>query len=753
MIKIGTYQDKFYVSAPYQPLFVTAIRMIPGAEFGDIDTGEAIITKVWTVPVSQEQRVRDLLEEHYSDEMIFYRNPETTGKNCHIELWSGFRDDASQSTIKDLTKEEMRIKWTSLIKDRMTIRVEAYEDHNKLAEWIKPYRMSADLSAGKSHIDITSKYEDKDIIKSMPGAAWDMTIKKWKLPLSRASINKLQGYDSKISNEIYEAIVSREKETAELQDIAHSKDIRISHPMGDKLRDYQRTGVKFLTMSPRSILGDDMGLGKSSQAMVACDELGCKKTLLIVPNTLKRNWAREYQKWNILPEDKITVVSGDAAARKSLINDFHTGALIINYDNVRPSGTRDTNLDDLLKKEWDAVIIDEGHKIKHYDSQQTIGVKQLAHSAKKACYVLTGTPPGEIDFIWNLLNAVRPDLYPDRWKFIREHGSVSKRTVPTKHGLKEITDINPSPVSPKRFKEEVLDPLMIRRLKSDKLKELPEKQYREVWIDMEPAQSRIYDDMMKREFAQIAEDKTVNAATILSKLNRLRQIAVSPDIMAPEISDMDSAIKRSNKIQAMLDIINGISGKVLVFSQYERAVTLACAALDKERPPVPYVRYTGKENEKVRDVAVEKFMHDPSVKVMLMTTAAGGLGLTLTAATDAIFLDKMWNPEDNSQAEDRIHRIGQNNHVTIHELLSENTLDEWVEGILKSKTSIDASVMDIVNKYHDSLAIAKAIALVSHKEHIGNKKAIVRQMRVPPSIANKQVHYKIASTGINKLTT
>lgn len=840
--------------------------MIPGAKFGDIDTGEAIITKVWTVPVTQEQKVHDLLEEYYPVEMALYRAPKinkasTTpaearkliqdsddavksaliklygyqteeeklaqstheenamgfnkpdssygsylaklilsgieltpgqlnkareillkyskqlvgieglvisddekakiaesakvishGKNCKLEVWSGFREDASHSTIDNLTKEDMRSKWSSLIKDQMTIKVEAYENHDKLAEWIKPYRMVADLSADKSHIDITSKFEDKDLVKSMPGATWDMNIKKWKLPLTRGSVSKLQGYDSQISNEIYDAIINKEKETSEMQDIAHSKDIRISHPLANKLRDYQRTGVAFLTKSPKAILGDDMGLGKTITAMIASDELGCKKTLVIAPNTLKRNWAKEYEKWGILPEEKITVVAGDSSTRKQLISDFNTGALIINYDNVRPSESRDTNLDDLLKKEWDAVIIDEAHKIKHYNSQQTIGVKQLAHSAKKACYVLTGTPPGEIDFIWNLLNAIRPDLYPDRWKFIREYGSVIKELIPTKKGLQEVTKINPRPTSPKRFKEEVLDPLMIRRLKSDKLPELPEKQYREVWVDMEPAQAKIYEDMLKQEFAQLSEEKSISAMTVLSKLNRLRQIAVSPDIMGEEITDIDRAIKRSNKIQAMLDIINGIDGKVIVFSQYERAISLACAALDKEK--ISYVRYTGKENEKVRDQSVDRFMNNPDTKVMLMTTAAGGVGLTLTAAADAIFLDKMWNPEDNNQAEDRIHRLGQaSRHVTIHELLSENTLDTWVEQILKSKTSVDAAVMDIVNKYHDSLAIAKQLSMVSHKETIGTKKAVVRQLRVPNTGTTKQVNYKIANTGINKLTT
>jgi SNF2 family DNA or RNA helicase len=223
--------------------------------------------------------------------------------------------------------------------------------------------------------------------------------------------------------------------------------------------------------------------------------------------------------------------------------------------------------------------------------------------------------------------------------------------------------------------------------------------------------------------------------------------------MTPKIEDLDKALKRSSKMKAMMDILEGTAGKVVVFSQYERAVSLACRAFEKANPPIEYVRYTGEENEKARNLALEKFSKDPDVKVMIMTTSAGGLGLTLTEAPDAIFLDKMWNPEDNVQAEDRIHRMGQlSDNIVIHEILAEDTLDEWVENILNTKTSIDASVMDMMNKYHGSELIQVLKGVSAGKGVPTNLHTLntVNHMKVKPQLNLPKNPHKQTYEGIQE---
>lgn len=631
-------------------------------------------------------------------------------KNSYIVAYTGNRTTPTVTKQGPFTPTEANAKWSSYKQpDSGVFKLEAIKNDVKVTEWIRPARFTANLSNDKL-IALKSNYEDKDLVKGFRGATWDAQDKVWKLPLNQESVNTLMQYESNIAPEVIESIEGKKNVIRNLREIAKQDDSKISHPAGSKLRDFQRTGVKFLTTAKRAILGDDMGLGKSLQAMVAAEELGSENVLIIVPNSLKRNWYKEYLKWNIRPENEVTLISGDKDKREDEIKNFKKGVMIINYDHLRPD--RPNHIDELLKKKWDTVIVDEAHKIKHRESQQTQGVQQICHKADKACYLLTGTPPGEVHFIWNLLHAIKPEEYPSYWKFVRDNTEVWKERVSFD---KEVTKISGIPKNAKQFREDILDPAMIRRLKTDKLPDLPEKQYREVWVDMEPSQAKIYKQMVDTMAAEVENGKEVTTAVLLAQLNRLRQIAVSPDIMMPDIGDIDNALKRSNKIKAMMDIIEGTSGKVVIFSQYERAVSLACQAFDKASPPIKYVRYTGKEGEKARNEAVEKFMNDPSVKVMIMTTAAGGLGLTLTVAHDAIFLDKMWNPEDNVQAEDRIHRIGQTaDHVTIHEILSENTLDEWVENILNTKTAIDASVMDIINKYHDSRKVAQTLKSIAY---------------------------------------
>ena len=864
MIRYGVANGLFYISSPYNPNFISSIKGIPGARFGEIRLEDgSVLSKVWTVPEFQKKSAMETLLLHYPGEMarktadtelrtartpeeardllansddavekallMLYENQEddekavkdtvhvngmgfnkpdsgygsflaqqvqggkhlTAGqteaargmlykykgqlvglmgnvpvnvkkvvpppaqndKNCTIIAQIGTRQDYKETKFENLTAEEAKQKWTKLKDTPSTIKLIGFKDEIQTGEWTRPARFTARLDENKEAIIVDSQFEDKDNIKAIPGATWDSFRRKWKLPLTRTSITRLQKWDSDISIDVMEAVANKEKEVEDLQELAESNSVTINHPAGSKLRDFQRAGVSFLKKVPRAILGDDMGLGKSLEAMVATSEIGSKKILVIVPNSLKRNWYKEYLKWEILPEEKLTLITGDRDKRKALIENYKDGAMIINYDHCRVSpdeNSRETNLKDLLKIDWDTVIVDEAHKIKHRESLQTQGVQSICHKAKKNCILLTGTPPGEVDFMWPLLNALQPEKYPSFWKFVNAHAHVYKETI--NRSGKEVTKIEGRPLHPLEYRKEILDPIMIRRLKSDKLKDLPPKQYREVWVELEPEQRKIYNQMVDQGVAELGAEK-VSTMNIITLLNRLRQIAVSPDIMTPKIEDLDKALKRSSKMKAMMDILEGTAGKVVVFSQYERAVSLACRAFEKASPPIEYVRYTGEENEKARNLALEKFSKDPDVKVMIMTTSAGGLGLTLTEAPDAIFLDKMWNPEDNVQAEDRIHRMGQlSDNIVIHEILAENTLDEWVENILNTKTSIDASVMDMMNKYHGSELIQVLKGVSAGKGVPTNLHTLntVNHMKVKPQLNLPKNPHKQTYEGIQE---
>lgn len=449
---------------------------------------------------------------------------------------------------------------------------------------------------------------------------------------------------------------------------------------------FQEDGINFLKRRKRCILADDMGLGKSMQALYAMNECPTQDgpVFIVVKRTLRTNWKRELQKW--LPDESFTVVRGTRVVRKIIMfgaeNDGKkVNYYIISYDHFR------RHMDELLKLPIGGLIFDEAHVMKNRDAK----ISQVAFAVNNShrmipMFLLTGTPVmNRPDEIWSLLHLISPTEFSSYWNFVDTY--IGSEMVWTGGSYQRVAN-----KSCQANLVELLSPYILRRLKKDVL-DLPEKVYETIEVELEGEQLEHYNTMRDELVAYISADHEVNATIILSQWLRLKQISVSHNLLSKSDDRLEGA-----KIDALFELLEDCGDqKVVVFSQFKEAVTRLSKSLKLKG--INHTLLTGdtkdQENDEIneRQKAIDTFQNDPECKIILVSTLAGGMGINLTAGSVAIFLDLWWNPAVNRQAEDRLHRIGQHNPVTVYSLETRDSIEQYILAILGDKEAMfDATI-------------------------------------------------------------
>ena len=508
---------------------------------------------------------------------------------------------------------------------------------------------------------------NKELCKSVQGYKWNPDTKAWEYPI-RVGIAKqlIEAFQSKgVQLTIDTSITDLLNEV-----------VTVSNEATDKLFPYQLEGVKFMIQYKRCLLADDMGLGKTVQSIMAATQIG-KKILVVCPASLKRNWQREFHFWT--PEWKVQIIDGTPKQREDQMKS-DAQVFICSWEMLRLGAkienkhlsTRGPELTKLEKMKFDVCIMDEAHKIKN---RKAIVTKCAADLAKFIPYVfpLTGTPMmNNPDDLYSILNVLAPTEFKSYWKFVEKYCTVVKDDYGyVVGGLKPGMD---------RPLKTLLEQLVLRRTKGEVLKELPVKMTQKFICPLEGKQAKIYKEMAEDMYTKW-EGQVVSATVVIAQITRLKQIVIDPTLMMEE---HDNNPLQGAKIDALLDIVEGLGDqKVVIFSQFAKACKRLKITLEGQG--YTGVILTGDMNSKQRDDSVQSFQQDPKCKFIIVSTLAGGTGLTLTAASTAIFMDKYWTPAINIQAQDRLHRIGQRSSVNIIELLAENTVEDAIEELLKYK--------------------------------------------------------------------
>lgn len=447
-------------------------------------------------------------------------------------------------------------------------------------------------------------------------------------------------------------------------------DYEVPQALKSVLRGYQKTGYRWLRTIDEygfgGILADDMGLGKTLQiiSVLSAQKAEGKEgtSIIICPASLVYNWESEFR--HFAPELKVVAVAGTVGERESIIQEYQTyDVLITSYDLLK------RDIEQYEDKSFLYEVIDEAQYIKNHTTQGAKAVKILK---AKTRYALTGTPiENRLSELWSIFDYLMPGyLYKyDQFKKELEQPVAKNQDEKLMERLKKM-----------------VQPFILRRLKSSVLKDLPEKLEQVTYSRFEGEQQKLYDayvSRMKQQLsAQSSEEFAKNKLKILADLTRLRQICCDPHLC------YENYTGNSAKLDTCMDLVeNAIEAghKVLLFSQFTSMLAVIGEKLKEKQ--ISYYEITGDTAKQKRVELVNQFNSDDT-NVFLISLKAGGTGLNLTGADIVIHYDPWWNVAAQNQATDRAHRIGQKNVVTVFKLITQNTIEEKILKLQESKQNL-----------------------------------------------------------------
>ena len=580
--------------------------------------------------------------------------------------------------------------------------------------------------------------------KRIDGAQWDKGRKQWTYPLEMNVCRRLRevfGKSLVIGPRLRTWAETAKATEAELLSVLKI-DMHQAMPMPKvertaptmyaamNNRGYQTIVPYFAARAGNYLNADQPGLGKTIETFASLIELGISGNILVIApkNSLEATWAAEVHKWMAEADAVAYVAEGSADKRHQTIIDALEDSstfkfLMVNPEMVRLKEVHDCpEIDDngdpchdrefcrdpkhhkvlresrfplLFDVEWDAIVGDEVHRVlmnanprARSKSQVGLGYQRL-HGIHKIA--LSGTPMrGKPRLLWPTFHWLRPDLYASQWRWSKHYFKTEEDGYA--HSGERVTD-DLRPEREAEFNAE-LSRMMIRRTKHE-LRNLnanwapPDKRYVEVWLPLDAAQRKAYQQMERAAVVRLAGGDLM-ANGILAEMTRLRQFANSSGSMRGEefVPGMPS-----NKIDWLLDDFladRGIYGdghaledgdsKVVIASQFTQFIQLISAVMSERG--IQHHVLTGKTNKPGHFARVQQQFQAPGgPRVVLLNTMAGGVSLTLDAADDLVILDETWVPDDQEQVEDRVHRTSRTDHqVTIYYVRSEDTIERDLAG-------------------------------------------------------------------------
>lgn len=445
--------------------------------------------------------------------------------------------------------------------------------------------------------------------------------------------------------------------------------------LAQTMRNYQILGHKWLRTLENygfgGILADDMGLGKTLQVisvLSAAKEEGAQgPSLIVTPASLVYNWQEEFARF--APKLSACAVVGNQLERKEIIEKYRDwDVLVTSYDLLK------RDIAEYEDKNFLYQVIDEAQYIKNHTTAAAKSVKIIQ---SKTRFALTGTPiENRLSELWSIFDYLMPGFLYGYDVFKKEMESPIAK--------------NKDEDATKRLKR-MVSPFILRRLKQDVLKDLPDKMEEIRYAKMEQSQQHLYDaqvvHMLDTIHNQSDESFQRNKIQVLAELTKIRQICCDPSLLLEDYGG------ESAKREACMDLIrSAIEGehKILLFSQFTSMLELLEQDLKKEK--IPYYKITGATPKEKRLELVSAFNEDET-PIFLISLKAGGTGLNLVGADVVIHYDPWWNLAVQNQATDRAHRIGQTKVVTVYKLIMKNSIEEKILRMQESKKNLADEIL------------------------------------------------------------
>jgi len=453
---------------------------------------------------------------------------------------------------------------------------------------------------------------------------------------------------------------------------------------------FQEQGVLHLTFGRRTLLADDMGLGKTVQAIAAAALLqqlrDIQHVLIVCPASLKHQWAREIGRFTSLP---VQVIEGNQVQRRNLYRDLQFFN-VVNYELVR------FDEEEITRREFDLVILDEAQRIKNWRTKTADMVKQLR---SPYAFVLTGTPlENRLDELYSIFQFIDPTILGPLWRFNQRYYEVERRPSGSYKvlGYQNLDELRHR-----------IAPYVLRRVRDQVLLDLPERIDSNFFVEMTDPQWTAYAEYEHR-VAQLMARARRRPLTpeehkiLLGSLIKMRLICNALALHDPEIKPEERE-KTAPKLRELREILGeevaGNGHKAILFSQWSNMLALTEPGLEQLK--LGWVKLTGDVPSRKRGALVEQFFEDPRCKVFL-STDAGGVGLNLQAASMVVNLDLPWNPAVLDQRIARAHRHGQPRPVNVVNLIAQGTIEERMLDTLAAKRAVfdaafneDSAVTDL----------------------------------------------------------
>ncbi len=458
-------------------------------------------------------------------------------------------------------------------------------------------------------------------------------------------------------------------------------------PSGLELMLHQSRVVTAAAQGHRTfLLADEPGLGKTAQALLAAQAAKAYPLLVVVPNVVKTNWAREAERWT--PRHPATVIHGDGDS----IDGF-ADIIIVNYEVL------DRHVGWLQDLAFRGMVVDEAHFIKNKSSQRSQHVLEVAASVRSRIsnpllMALTGTP---------LINDI--DDFRAIWQFL---GWIDDRK-PLSELMDALEDTGLTPLDPGFFpnaRRSVIDLGIVRRRKVDVASDIPARRVADLPVELEgeagrsirAAEAELARRLVQRYDSALA---TRSAGVTVEGIDHdlVRRVA------AWEREDSDDStgenvfglMRRIGQAKAGLaaDYTAQLArnvGKVVFFAKHIDVMDVAEATLKKAG--IKYSSIRGDQTPKVRERNIDAFVSDPEVAVVVCSLTAAGVGLNLQVASNVVLAELSWTAAEQTQAIDRVHRIGQSDPVTAWRIIAAQTVDTRIAELIDSKAGLAARALD-----------------------------------------------------------
>ena len=573
-------------------------------------------------------------------------------------------------------------------------------DPAELLDLLESYRQKKRYHRLKSGEFVTLSGDEQmaslqELVDGLDVTAEDVILHGAEMPLYRALyLDKLlEAHDALASSRdrTYRTLI---RNFASIRDA----DYEVPEAQGEVLRPYQVYGYKWLrTLAAAGfggILADEMGLGKTLQTITLMQSLregGDHGPMLVVcPASLVFNWQEEFTRF--APGLSVIPVAGTAAARKAVLNEMVSRdgeadtVYVTSYDLLR----KDVALYE--KADFALMVLDEAQYIKNQKAAMTKAVKGIRARQR---FALTGTPiENRLAELWSIFDFLMPGFLYGYTDFSRKFETpiTKNKDQPATERLKQMTG-----------------PFILRRLKTDVLKDLPAKLEEVRYSRFEAEQRKIYDGQvvrMKQMLAQSGETGQ-DKVKIFAELMRIRQICCDPSLL------LEGYEGGSAKREACLELIqNAIGGghRMLVFSQFTSMLSLLEEDLNREN--IPFYKIIGATPKEQRLRLVRDF-NEGDTPVFLISLKAGGTGLNLTGADVVIHYDPWWNVAAQNQATDRAHRIGQTRQVTVYRMIAKDTIEEKILALQEAKRDLADAVLSGESASMASLSNEELMELLS----------------------------------------